>query len=66
VIGIPEDIILKPTVETLYFLTNKLACNFPFTNIQFWNIHPVMSDLNIEAIYDRAIIKRDGALCFEY
>jgi len=64
-VGIPENLSLKPSVETLYFVVNKHATHIPYQNIHFHHKERRTVDLSLQAIKEKLINKAEGGMCFE-
>jgi len=63
-LGIPENLSLQPSVETLYFVVNKHAF------ISYQNIHFHLKDrksqpISIQALKEKMIDREEGGMCYE-
>ena len=64
-VGIPECLSLKPSVETLYFVVNKHATSIPYQNIHFHHKERRLVGLSLEVLKEKLIDKTEGGMCFE-
>jgi len=64
-VGIPEDLSLKPSVKTLYFVVNKHATHIPYQNIHFHYKERRTVSLSLQAIKEKLIDQAEGGMCFE-
>ncbi len=64
-IGIPANLTLKPSVETLYFVVNKHAISFPYQNFHFHHKDRKALGMTLEALTERMIDQNVGGMCFE-
>ncbi len=64
-VGIPEALALKPSVETLYFVVNKHATNIPYQNIHFHYKERKTVGLCLQSVKEKLIDKAEGGMCFE-
>ncbi len=64
-VGIPQNISLKPSIETLYFIVNKHVTSVSYQNIHFHCKERKPVGMSLEALKERLIDKVIGGMCFE-